>query len=577
VRPLVRSLRLLAWQPAAVLAAGLALAMVAEASAIGLIGLAGWFIVSCYLCGITVGSAFSYLAPSGAVRSFALVRIAGRYAERLVMHSATLRWLTRLRVWVFFGVAAVGQDRLRGLGTGQALDRVMSDADTVNGFLTRALTPGCVAVAGVLVAGKVIDLESGPAALAFLIGAAVTATIAATAGSRRVRRAGTLAAARGAARTELTAAVDAREEMVSLGAVSQLREASAAALAAVVRAQAAVTGSRSRAQAVVDSCVAITTAAILAICTRSAPRISGPDVALVVLVAAGVLELVAGLLAAVRSGRDGAEAAARLDAAVTVTAAVRAGPHPARPPLASPRPSRPPLAAGTAARVSDQQPGPGVVVVGLPLAPPPARPSGGGSSVSLRLGAGGILIVSGRSGTGKTTLLRALAGELAVDERAVLVDGRPPAAYAPGQIVLVAHDDYVFTGSVAENMRLADPALTAEQVDGLLAAMGLTSRGISAGTAVGPAGSPGRQLSGGERRRLCLARAIASRPRLLLLDEPTEGMDEAMAATVLRQLRELLPQATIVAAIHDKDLGAAAALGDAEHLMLDDHLLHTRP
>lgn len=564
MKPLACRLRLLAWQPAAVLAAGIALAMVAEASAIGLIGLSGWFIVSCYLCGITPGSAFSYLAPSGAVRSFALVRIAGRYAERLVAHSATLRWLTRLRVWMFLGVGAAGQDRLRDLGTGQALDRVMSDADTLDGFLIRALTPACVAVAGVLAGAKVIDRVSGPAAVAFLIGAVVTATLAVTTGARPTRRAGTLAAARGAARAQLTAAVDSWEEMASLDAVGQLREASATALAAVARAQAAMTSSRSRAQTVVDGCVAITTALVLAICATSASRIGGPDIALVVLVAAGVLELAAGLLAAVRSARDAAEAAARLDVAVTVSPAAGARPHPTGPVPAH----------GMAARAREQWPGLDIAVRGLPLMPAPARPRVGGPSVSFRLEAGGILIVSGRSGAGKTTLLRALAGELATDERTVLVGGQPPTAYTPGEIVLMAHDDYVFTGSVADNLRLADPALTGEQMCELLAAMCLTSRGISASTVVGPAGSPGRQLSGGEHRRLCLARAIASGPRLLLLDEPTEGVDETTARSVLQHVRSLLPRTTIVAAIHDKDLDAAVGLGKAERLMLDDPLLH---
>lgn len=98
MNPLRRCLRLLAWRPAAVLGAGIALAVLAEASSVGLLGLSGWFIASCYLSGLNPLSGFSYLAPSGGVRSFALARIGGRYAERLVTHAATLRWLTRLRV-----------------------------------------------------------------------------------------------------------------------------------------------------------------------------------------------------------------------------------------------------------------------------------------------------------------------------------------------------------------------------------------------------------------------------------------------------------------------------------------------
>ncbi len=119
--------------------------------------------------------------------------------------------------------------------------------------------------------------------------------------------------------------------------------------------------------------------------------------------------------------------------------------------------------------------------------------------------------------------------------------------------MFVAHDDYLFTGSVAENIRLADPAVSTERIEAVLLAMGLAQRGIDART---PVGLGGRPLSGGERRRLCLARAIVKNPRVLLLDEPTEGIDGPTTRFVLRRLRELLPTTTIVAAIHDRDLDA---------------------
>jgi ATP-binding cassette subfamily C protein CydC len=500
MRALTRSLRLLAWQPAAVLIAGVLLAMLAEVSAIGLIGLSGWFIVTCYLSGIMPLSTFSYLAPSGGVRSFAITRIAGRYAERLVTHSATLRWLTRIRVRMF-GSAAAGEGPLRKLGTGQALDRAMSDADTLDAFLIRAVVPCCVTGVGVIAGAGVISLVSTQAAVAFASGALATTAVALNAGARRRGASASMAAARGAARAEIIAAADSWEEMVSLGAVDRLRDTSARRLAAFDAAQAANTRSHSRVKFVVDCGAAITAGAVLAASTLARPAMSVPDVLLVVLLSAGLLELVAALPAVAGAVRESAEAARRLDA----------------------------FGAG-----------------GRELCPASA------AILSAKLKLAGVVVVAGRSGSGKTTLLRALAGEC-------------PASL--GKTVFVGHDDYIFSGSVADNMRLADPALTVGQIDELVESMCLTSRGIRATTRVGPGG---RQLSGGERRRLCLARAIASRPDLLLLDEPTEGVDEPTGALVLGRLRALLPGTTIVAAIHDKDLGVAAALGDIERVFLDD-------
>ncbi|WP_433282961.1 ATP-binding cassette domain-containing protein [Pseudonocardia xinjiangensis] len=141
---------------------------------------------------------------------------------------------------------------------------------------------------------------------------------------------------------------------------------------------------------------------------------------------------------------------------------------------------------------------------------------------------------------------------------------RPPAHYRPGEILLVPHDDHIFSGTVATNLRLADPDLPDEQIRRLLDTMCLTERGIDADTPVGG----GRTVSGGEHRRLCLARAVARRPHVLLLDEPTQGLDVATAQHVLSGLRALLPDATVVAAIHDREAAVLADF-DADRLSLD--------
>jgi ATP-binding cassette subfamily C protein CydC len=540
MRPLRRCLRLLAWRPAAVLGAGIALAVVAEASSVGLLGLSGWFIASCYLSGLNPLSTFSYLAPSGGVRSFALARIGGRYAERLVTHAATLRWLTRLRLQMFLDAAAAGPDRLRRLRSGEALDRAMSDADTLDRALIRTLVPLSVAVVGVLAGTGVISAVAPPAGEVFLAGSVVTILVALIADGRRHRHT-TLASSRGAARSEVIASVDAWEEMVSLGAVPQLRASARSAVDVLQHTESDTSRAHSRARLLVDTCVGVALAGVLATCAIAQPRVSVPDTALIVLLAAGVLALLAALPTVTQSAADAIDAAGRI-AVLT--------------------PPAPVSAAGDVSIFSGSG-GLAVEVDGLPLAPGPAPRAG---RLDLEIGAGHMLVVSGRSGSGKTTLLRALAGELTPTTGAVLVGGRSPHAYAPGQIVFVAHDDYLFTGTVADNIRLADPAVSPERIEALLAAMGLARRGIHAET---PVGLGGRPLSGGECRRLCLARAITKNPRLLLLDEPTEGVDAPTARLVLQRLRELMPTATIVAAIHDRDIDREMP-NAAAHVSLDE-------
>ena len=106
-------------------------------------------------------------------------------------------------------------------------------------------------------------------------------------------------------------------------------------------------------------------------------------------------------------------------------------------------------------------------------------------------------------------------------------------------------------GTVADALLIAGPAdeqrlwqvLAAVQLDKIIAEKG----GLSA-----LIGSRGEGLSGGEARRLALARALLRNPKVLLLDEPTEGLDDATATAVLQGIRQILPDVTLLIAAHRK-------------------------
>lgn len=192
----------------------------------------------------------------------------------------------------------------------------------------------------------------------------------------------------------------------------------------------------------------------------------------------------------------------------------------------------------------------------------PGRATPTPRDVSFRAAVGDVVAVSGPSGTGKSTLLRVLLGLLAPDEGRVLVssaDGAvdlsdlDPAAWRR-ELGWVDQSPYLFPGTVADNVRLSDPDASDDRVADALAAAGLDPARREQ-----VVGESGAGLSAGERRRVALARALLRRPALLLLDEPTAGLDPATEADVLRAVRAAAAHAAVVMVSHRP---AALAVAD---------------
>ncbi len=168
---------------------------------------------------------------------------------------------------------------------------------------------------------------------------------------------------------------------------------------------------------------------------------------------------------------------------------------------------------------------------------------------------GARLVVRGPSGAGKTSLLLALAG---LDDRGgeVLVDGRPARSYAdlPASVGFFGEAAHVFATTVAENCRVARGDATDAEIDAALRRVGLGAwvDGLPDGVRT-PLDEGAASLSGGQRRRLLLARALVSDVTVVLLDEPTEHLDDADAARLLAEILDpagLFPGRTVVVAGH---------------------------
>ena len=172
------------------------------------------------------------------------------------------------------------------------------------------------------------------------------------------------------------------------------------------------------------------------------------------------------------------------------------------------------------------------------VGPPDARRLDG---LDAELPAGGLTVIAGPSGSGKSTLLR-LCNRLEVPSagtvrhRGTDVSERDPLELRR-EVAMVFQRPVTFAGTVRDNLHEADSALDDGACAALLARAGLASSFLDRDAG---------ELSGGEAQRACLARALATRPRVLLMDEPTSSLDGSAADVLERLARQLVDGGTPV-------------------------------
>ncbi|MFK8252499.1 amino acid ABC transporter ATP-binding/permease protein [Ancylobacter terrae] len=540
-RPLRAVLGLFLRERPLALAGGGLLAAATVLSGIALLGISGWFITATALAGLTTAGAavFNVFTPSAGIRLFALTRSVARYGERLVTHDATLGVLAGLRERLFRGWAAPGAARELALRPARLLFRLTGDIDALDSLYLRILVPMGAALAAALAVGLVLGglgLWLGIGAALWLAVAGLGLPLLAARLSRKAQR--RRAHAMEALRARAVDLVAGQSELAMAGRLGAQRGTVmaadtrlAAADDALNRVETGIGAGFGIASALL---VAATLLAVAALAQAGA--IDAPAAMLGVTVALAALEPFAAL-------RRGA-----LEIGRTLLAVRRIGPRLAP----QPEPAAPAL-----------PPAP----LAVRLAATEVRHAGAArpvlSGASLRVDSGEHVALVGPSGAGKSTLLALIAGEIAPSE------GRVEAR--PG--TLLTQRTELFEDSLADNLRLADPAADDARLIEALVAAGLPVVGPDADTATADGGvrplllprgldtrlgEGGLGLSGGQKRRLALARLFLRDTPLWLLDEPTEGLDGPTARDVMARLKARAEGRTLLIATHIRREAAIA-------------------
>lgn len=502
-------------------------------SAVGLSAVAAWLIARA----AQMPSPADLALAAVIVRFFGIGRGVFRYLERIVSHDTALRGVVRLRELTYERLSAASARTVLSLRRGDIVARAGADLDSVGDAVVRSFIPIGVAVTVSTAAAGIVawqlPLAGGALALALLLAGVVPAVL--TSRSARIAAdAGVTAAAE--LSVAALSAIEANAEHRVWDAGTEARAALEGANRAVEDAadDAARPASLAAASQTLFSGLGLIACLALAVNAVRHGDISGPAAAIVALTPLAAFEAVGAIPAAIMQYHRSAIAAERL-------AAMTDEPDPAADANPAPASGRAELSMTN-------------LTVGWPGATP-TRP------VTATVAPGTALALVGASGVGKTTLLLTTAGALEPVEGAVtLGDTRLTPADAGVSYALTLEDAHLFGTTVLENLRAARSGVTEDEAWAALERVGLAQwvRSLPQGIDT-ELGTGGHTVSGGERRRLLMARALLADVPLQLLDEPGEHLDTAGIAALEAAVAEMRAEGrTVIIVTHDDAVMAMA-------------------
>jgi ATP-binding cassette subfamily C protein CydC len=495
-----------------------------------LMAVSGWFIASMAVAGVTKLS-FNYFAPSAAIRALAISRTVGRYLERLITHGAALRLLSELRVWLFLKFAPLSPGVLEKYSTGELAARLRGDIDSLENLYIRIIAP--IAAGALAIAGSTLFVAfwSASTAIALLFFLAVSGLILPLLARRLAAPHGKKAAAlAGELRVAVTDGIAGGDELILLGAVEMhLQKVDDLSSRLVVEQKSlALKGAIISSGSLLSAGAGGAAVLLLASLSTIAGEIQGPHLVMLLLFSAAAFEASNGISAALLQFPAAAESARRILELAD-----------ADPPVPEPSAATGALADFSLScrnlnySYSDNQ-----VLKGFDLDIPQ------GSRVAL----------TGRSGTGKSTVAEILL-RFREYGGSVMFGNRELKEYASddlrGFISALPQHPHMFNSTIRENITVSNPEASEQEIAGVIydAVLDDWIAGLPDGLET-RVGEGGREISGGEARRVALARTLLKNVPFYILDEPTEGLDAATEVKLLSRLDQRLTGKSLLLITH---------------------------
>ena len=511
---------------------GIVLAIVTLLASIGLLTLSGWFLSASAVAGFAGLYSFNYMLPAAGVRGTAIVRTAGRYFERLVSHDATFRVLQHLRIFTFSKLLPLSPAGLARFRQGELLNRVVADVDTLDHLYLRVISPlvGALVVIVVVTLGlSVLDVP-----IALTLGGIMLLTLFLL--PPLFYRAGkstgeNLTRLRGDYRQQLTSWLQGQAELTIFGASRRYRARMESTELSWHEAQRRQSELTALSQAVMLLIGGVAVIAMLWMASGSVGGNVQPGalIALFVFCALAAFEALAPVTGAFQ------HLGQVIASAVRITQITEQTPEVQFTTQETVSPEHIALKLNNVTFAYDGQTQPAL------------------NDINLSIQAGEHVAILGRTGCGKSTLLQLLTRAWDPRQGQIAFNGTPLVDFSEQAlrkaVSVVPQRVHLFSATLRDNLLLASPTASDEKLCTVLEQVGLHKLLEDDGLN-GWLGEGGRQLSGGELRRLAVARAVLHDAPLMLLDEPTEGLDATTESQILDLLAQVMKDKTVLMVTH---------------------------
>ncbi|MBE4912052.1 heme ABC transporter ATP-binding protein/permease CydC [Haemophilus parainfluenzae] len=513
---------------------GLVLMITGLASSIGLLTTSGWFLAATAIAGL--GTLFNFFYPSASVRGLAIGRTLFRYFEKLVTHDATFRILAKLRVQVFEKIIPLSPGVLNRYRNSDLLNRLVSDVDTLDSLYLRLIAPFITAIFVIIAMCIGLSFVNAPLALGLGVSLLLLVFVIPTVFYQLGKKFGDkLVHSRALYRTQFLEFIQAQAELLLFNAEDKLKDNMAKTEAnwqADQQKEANLSGFSTALSLFLNGLI------IAAMLWFSSQAEFGNDEYRMAFIALFTFAALASFEILMPLGSAFLHIGQVIASAERVTDIIE----------------QQPLVTFNGKAEFDQNATTLIEAKDLSFTYP-ERQNRALENLNLTIQKGKKVAILGKTGSGKSTLLQLLVRNYDANQGELFLAGKPIADYSEdtlrSQFCFLTQRVHVFSDTLRQNLKFASAVNIAdEKMIEVLNQVGLgklleQEQGLDIWL-----GDGGRPLSGGEQRRLGLARILLNDAPILLLDEPTEGLDRETERQILRLILAHAENKTLIMVTH---------------------------